>query len=399
MAVRPCDGKSIRCAAAPISLLLVRGACSTFTASGECGLDAVQTLVLDEADHMFDMGFLPDLRRIIAALPAQRQNLLFSATMPAQIRGLANKMLHDPVVAELATASPAQTIEHALYPVREGRKLDLLDHLLRNDVAESAIVFVRTKYRAKRLAKKLCGLGHATVALQGNMSQRQRDAAMSGFRTGEHRVLVATDIVARGIDVAQVAHVINFDVPNVPDAYVHRIGRTGRANRQGRGHTFVTRDDRAAIRAIERRIGKSIPCIELSAYPEVTYPEVTYPEATRALSQPPVHQGARSSDGVRGRATNDRSSGGRSANGRSSDGRSSGGHKSARGSAGRRSRPSSDTASSGSRGPGQRGPAASSGESQGSGAGDKTSAEAVQALKRQRRRRRRRPWEGMHADA
>jgi len=222
-------------------------------------LDRIQTLVLDEADHMFDMGFLPDIRRILSALPERRQNLLFSATMPKEIRRLANRLLREPHVVELDHTRPLQTIEHALYPVDERRKPDLLEHVLSGDGFVSAIVFTRTKHRAKRLAQKLDRSGHRAVALQGNMSQGARVRAMNGFRKREFDVLVATDIAARGLDIEQVSHVVNYDMPNTSDAYTHRIGRTGRSEREGKAYTFVTADDHSMVREVERRVGGSIP--------------------------------------------------------------------------------------------------------------------------------------------
>jgi ATP-dependent RNA helicase RhlE len=225
---------------------------------GAVQLDRVETLVLDEADHMFDMGFLPDIRRILAALPKDRQNLLFSATMPKEIRRLADDLLSDPLVVELAHSAPADTIEHALYPVPEKRKRDLLEHLLETDACGSAIVFTRTKHRARRLAEQLSKAGHRAVGLQGNMSQGQRDRAMQGFRGNRFDILVATDIAARGIDVSGVSHVINFDVPSTPEAYTHRIGRTGRSEQDGKACTFVTGEDVAWVRATERMIGTPI---------------------------------------------------------------------------------------------------------------------------------------------
>ncbi len=221
-------------------------------------LDRVDMLVLDEADHMFDMGFLPDVKRILAALPSRRQNMLFSATMPSEIRKLANGLLHDTHVVELEHGAPVATIDHALYPVSEKRKRALLDHLLGEEGCESAIVFTRTKHRAKRLADQLSKAGHRAVGLQGNMSQGQRDRAMRGFRDRNFDILVATDIAARGIDVTGVSHVINFDVPNTPDAYTHRIGRTGRSGREGRAFTFVTAEDHGWVRATEKMIGSPI---------------------------------------------------------------------------------------------------------------------------------------------
>ncbi|PJA76082.1 RNA helicase [bacterium CG_4_9_14_3_um_filter_65_15] len=221
-------------------------------------LDRIETLVLDEADHMFDMGFLPDIREIIAALPKVRQNLLFSATMPREIRHLADKMLIDPQVVELADSAPAATIDHDLVLVSEGDKKDLLERLLAGDDCRTAIVFTRTKHRARRLAEQLSKSGHRAVGLQGNMSQAKRDLAMQGFRTNRFDILVATDIAARGIDVSNVSYVINFDVPNTPEAYTHRIGRTGRAETAGAACTFVTGSDHAWLRATERMIGESI---------------------------------------------------------------------------------------------------------------------------------------------
>jgi ATP-dependent RNA helicase RhlE len=265
----------------------------------ELRLDRIETLVIDEADHMFDMGFLPDLRRILAALPARRRNLLFSATMPTAIRGLADQILADPHVVELDRVGPASTIEHALYPVLENSKRDLLEHLLGADGFESAIVFTRTKHRARRLAEQLDRAGHRAVALQGNMNQGQRDRAMRGFRERRFDVLVATDIAARGIDVSQVSHVINFDVPNVPEAYTHRIGRTGRSEREGKACTFVTGEDRAMVGAIERMLGAPIPRNRVPGF------EADFPEVTSA--------GRPGRPASRGRSNGRRSSGGSSA--------------------------------------------------------------------------------------
>lgn len=235
----------------------------------KCDLSRIETLVLDEADHMFDMGFLPDLRRILTALPRERQNLLFSATMPREIRSLADRVLSSPHVVELDHSKPASTIDHFLYPVEKNRKLDMLNCILAGDDFTSAIVFLRTKHRARRVARDLDRHGHRAIALQGNMSQSQRDRAMAGFREGRFDILVATDIAARGIDVANVSHVVNFDLPNTPDAYTHRIGRTGRADVSGKAITLVTGEDRAGVKAIERKLGQEIPrrSIECDAPP------------------------------------------------------------------------------------------------------------------------------------
>lgn len=226
---------------------------------GALTLDRVETLILDEADHMFDMGFLPDIRQIIAALPRKRQNLLFSATMPKEIRGLADRILQRPKVVDLTEKGTPRTIEHAIFPIDEKQKRFALEQMLSTSGFVSAIVFTRTKQRAKRLAQELCGKGHRAVALQGNMTQGARQRAMEGFRKNRFEILVATDIAARGIDVAQVSHVINFDMPDTPEAYKHRIGRTGRSEREGKAYTFVTGKDQGLVRQVERLIGARIP--------------------------------------------------------------------------------------------------------------------------------------------
>ena len=226
---------------------------------GNVRFDALETLVLDEADHMFDMGFLPDLKRILSALPEKRQTLLFSATMPPAIAGLAKETLTDPVTVRIGHLAPLSTVEHAIYQVSHHQKAPLLLHLLDKAGKDSVIVFTRTKHRAKNLAQQLCRSGLKATCLQGNLSQRQRQIAMEGFRRGAFQVLVATDIAARGIDVSQVAHVVNFDIPDTPEAYTHRIGRTGRAEHEGCAHTFVTGEDMGMVRAIESHMKKPLP--------------------------------------------------------------------------------------------------------------------------------------------
>ncbi len=221
-------------------------------------LRRIQTLVLDEADQMFDMGFLPDIKRVIEACPPRRQNLLFSATMPTAIRGLADDLLHNPHVVELAHSAPPVTVDHALCLVEESEKRPLLIRMLNQPDCNSAIVFTRTKYRARRLTEKLHAAKIKATELHGNLSQNQRDRAMRGFRMGKFQVLVATDIAARGIDVPDVSYVINFDVPGSPEAYTHRIGRTGRSAKFGMARTFVTHEDRHWVRDTERVLGMEI---------------------------------------------------------------------------------------------------------------------------------------------
>jgi ATP-dependent RNA helicase RhlE len=225
---------------------------------GTIDLSNLEVLVLDEADHMFDMGFLPDIRKIMKHLPQKRQTLLFSATMPREIRHLANDVLNQPVTLEIDVAAPAEAVKHALYPVTQHLKTPLLLHLLRQTDTEAVLVFTRTKHRAKRLGEQLSKAGYRTASLQGNLSQQKRQAAMSGFRNGTYQILVATDIAARGIDVTQISHVINYDIPNTTDAYIHRIGRTGRAAKSGDAYTLVTAEDKDIVRSIEKVLGGQI---------------------------------------------------------------------------------------------------------------------------------------------
>jgi ATP-dependent RNA helicase RhlE len=225
---------------------------------GTINLSSVEVLVLDEADRMFDMGFLPDVRRIVRAVPQQRQTLLFSATMPEDIRRLAREVLVDPLTIQIGHTAPAETVSHAIYPVAHHLKTDLLMELLLQTGTGSVLVFTRTKHRAKRLAQQLSSAGFRATALQGNLSQNQRHAALDGFRRGKFQIMVATDIAARGIDVLSISHVINYDMPDTTDAYTHRIGRTGRAEQTGMAYTFVTPDDSTAVRDIERVLGEKL---------------------------------------------------------------------------------------------------------------------------------------------
>ncbi|MDE2040353.1 MAG: DEAD/DEAH box helicase [Elusimicrobia bacterium] len=225
---------------------------------GSADLSQVEVVVLDEADQMLDMGFLPDMRRIMARLPLRRQTLLFSATMPAQIRALAHEWLREPATVQIGELVPVTTVSHYLYPVKEHLKTDLLLELVKRTAGGSVLVFTRTKHRAKRLDQRLQKAGHAAASLQGNLSQNRRKQALDGFREGKFDFLVATDIAARGIDVSQISHVINFDIPNTPEAYTHRIGRTGRAARTGDAFTLVTEQDAQMVKLIERRLGRPI---------------------------------------------------------------------------------------------------------------------------------------------
>ncbi|MCF6149923.1 MAG: DEAD/DEAH box helicase [Candidatus Kuenenia sp.] len=221
-------------------------------------LSGIEVLVLDEADHMFDMGFLPDVKKLMKCLPHERQTLLFSATMPDEIKSLAHEALKKPAIVQFGKPSPASTVKHAIYPVKQHLKIPLLLEILHQTDTQSVLIFARTKYRAKSLGQRLVRAGYRAASLQGNMSQQQRQAALGGFRKGVYQVLVATDIAARGIDVSQISHVINYDIPDTPEAYVHRIGRTGRAARNGDAFTLVTEDDKAMVRNIEHILGSRI---------------------------------------------------------------------------------------------------------------------------------------------
>ncbi len=231
-------------------------------------LSALEVLILDEADQMFDMGFLPDIRRIMKQIPAKRQTLLFSATMPLEIKQLARESLTDPVTVQVGITAPADTVSHALFPVDQNQKTPLLLRLLKQTITDSVLVFTRTKHRAKRIGEQLSRAGYKAVSLQGNLSQSQRQKAINGFRNGTYQILVATDIASRGIDIANVSHVINYDIPNTPDAYIHRIGRTGRAARTGEAFTMITEDDTQMVRALDHVIGSKI---ERRTLPDFNY--------------------------------------------------------------------------------------------------------------------------------
>lgn len=256
---------------------------------GTIDLSHLEVLVLDEADRMFDMGFLPDIRKILKRLPAQRQTLFFSATMPDDIRRLAHDILRNPATVQINHTMPLTTVSHALYPVDQHLKTALLMALLDHADTESVLVFTRTKIRAKRVAQQLAKAGHRSTSLQGNLSQGQRQEALDGFRNGSFKVLVATDIAARGIDVSCISHVVNYDMPDTVDAYTHRIGRTGRAAKTGDAFTLFTRDDAVMVRNIENITGMKLERRTLEGF-NYNEPRTSAAAAEHTHRQPQRHR-------------------------------------------------------------------------------------------------------------
>ena len=264
---------------------------------GVITLDRIDTLVLDEADRMLDMGFMPDIKRILARLPIKRQNLLFSATMPADIRKLADTILVDPTTVQVANTAPVASVSHAFYPVRTHLKVGLLESLLKTTEHDTMLIFTRTKHKAKNLARRLVSRGHNATFLQGNMSQNQRQRALDGFKDGTFSIMVATDIAARGIDCDRISHVINFDMPDTAETYTHRIGRTGRAGRTGQAMTLVSQEDKLPVRAIERIISGRIETVTVEGF-DYDEPGKPQPAGDRGRPQNP---GKRSANAGRGR--------------------------------------------------------------------------------------------------
>jgi ATP-dependent RNA helicase RhlE len=233
---------------------------------GNANLGAVEMLVLDEADRMLDMGFLPPVRQIVSKIPRDRQTMLFSATFATELERLAADIMRQPQRVQMGLAAPPSCVAHALCPVAHDQKTELLLCLLQQTKTRSVLIFTRTKHRADRVARQIERSGHKTAVLHSNRSQGQRQQALDGFRSGKIQLLVATDIAARGLDIATISHVINYDIPDTPDAYIHRIGRTGRMERAGDALTMVTADDHATVREIERALGKSIAVSKIEGF-------------------------------------------------------------------------------------------------------------------------------------
>ena len=249
---------------------------------GAVNLTGLEFLILDEVDRMLDMGFLPDVRRIVEQCPKRRQTLLFSATIPEEIERLAAWCLRDPVKVEVGVRrSPAETINHALYPVAAAQKFELLTALLERTQYDSVLIFCRTKEGADRIARQLKAENHSLAVLHSNRTQQERVEALEGFKNGRYEVMVATDIAARGIDVAGVSHVINYDVPQHPEDYVHRIGRTGRAQNVGDAFTIMTAEELPHVKEIERFIGQKVARLKLDNFPYI-YSAIFNEEAVEA---------------------------------------------------------------------------------------------------------------------
>lgn len=249
-------------------------------------LERIEVLVLDEADRMFDMGFLPDVKRIIRAVPTQRQTMLFSATFPPEVELLAAQSLTNPQKISMGISKPAHTVTHALYPVPAHLKSALLLRLLKQIESDSVLIFTRTKHRADKVARQVAHAGFRVTSLHSNRTQGQREQALRGFKTGHFRIMVATDIAARGLDIDSISHVINYDMPDTADAYIHRIGRTGRAQRTGDAFTLVTDEDRDMIRQLERIMGQPLKRETLPDF-DYSLPAPKHAATPRDAQRPP----------------------------------------------------------------------------------------------------------------
>ncbi len=248
-------------------LVATPGRLLDFLEDGTANLKDIQFLVLDEVDRMLDMGFLPQVRRIVDRVPKQRQTMFFSATLPPELETMTKWLLKDPEAVEIgARRSPAETITHALYPVAKDQKFDLLIAMLERTKFDSCLIFTSTKIMADKVAHRLKEMKHSVAALHSNRTQSEREEALAGFKSGKYEVMVATDIAARGLDVAGVSHVINYDVPGHPEDYVHRIGRTGRAQLTGDAFTIFTAEEMDHVRSIERFIGAKIKRLKLENF-------------------------------------------------------------------------------------------------------------------------------------
>jgi ATP-dependent RNA helicase RhlE len=257
---------------------------------GTVNLSGIEILVLDEADRMLDMGFIRDIRRVLAALPKKRQNLLFSATFNSEIRTLAETLLHDPARIEVAPRNTAaDTVAQRVHPVDKSRKTALLAHLIKEGDWQQVLVFTRTKHGANRLADQLAREGITTAAIHGNKSQNARTRSLAGFKTGQVRVLVATDIAARGIDIDQLPHVVNYELPHVPEDYVHRIGRTGRAGSEGEAVSLVSADERQQLKDIHKLLRREIPSSTVAGFAPGSAPAAREATSRAAPAEPPHH--------------------------------------------------------------------------------------------------------------
>ncbi len=270
---------------------------------GTINVSNIDMLVLDEADHMFDMGFLPDIKKIIRAVPEKRQTLLFSATMPEDIRRLTATVLNNPVRVQIGHTAPIESVSHVFYPVQTARKTDLLKTLLAAGPTGPVLVFARTKMRAKNIAQQLENAGYRATALHGNLSQNNRQKALDGFGRGTYKILVATDVAARGIDVRDISHVINYDIPDTVDAYTHRTGRTGRASATGEAFTFVTGSDSGTAGSIKRMLGERVQhgriegfAVDTSEAPERPRRQTFKPRRASANSKPARKHDSRPGD-------------------------------------------------------------------------------------------------------